>query len=76
MAYIADTLHPDAGLAERTTSALSRWFWAATETLARRRIASVTYTELAQLSDRELTDLGLVRADLRHIAREAAQGKF
>ena len=37
-----------------------------------RRIYRTTLTELANLSDRDLTDLGLHRADLRRVAREAA----
>ena len=40
--------------------------------LARRRVYHTTLRELAQLSDRELSDLGLHRAQLQNIAREAA----
>jgi uncharacterized protein YjiS (DUF1127 family) len=33
-----------------------------------------TYAELAQLTDRELADLGISRASIRDIAREAVYG--
>lgn len=39
---------------------------------ARRRVYSVTLRELSALSDRELSDLGLSRTDLRRVAYEAA----
>ncbi|MCX5493612.1 DUF1127 domain-containing protein [Kaistia dalseonensis] len=31
-----------------------------------------TYSELMRLSNRELTDLGIVRADVNRVARQAA----
>jgi uncharacterized protein YjiS (DUF1127 family) len=40
--------------------------------LARRRLYKQTFNELAQLSDRELADLGLSRCDLRRLAWQAA----
>jgi uncharacterized protein YjiS (DUF1127 family) len=40
----------------------------------RRRIYSETYNELRSLSDRELADIGISRADLVDIARDAAYG--
>ena len=76
MAFFTDTQNREAGLVERATAALSDWLAGVNETLARRRIARHTYTELAQLGDRELADLGLTRSDLRRVARDAAQGKF
>lgn len=76
MAFFTDTQNRNAGLAERATSALSHWLSDVTEALARRRVARNTYTELASLSDRDLADLGLVRADLRRVALEAAHGKY
>ena len=42
--------------------------------LARRRIFSQTARELNALSDRELADLGIHRADIRQIAMQAACG--
>lgn len=38
--------------------------------LAERRI----YADLAARTDRELADIGVMRADLRRVAREAARG--
>lgn len=76
MAFLSDTKHRDAGLMERATSALSNWFSNAAALMARRRIARTTYTELSQLGDRELADLGLARADLRRLAQRAAAGKL
>jgi len=40
--------------------------------LARHRKYRQTVAELAALSERELSDLGLSRADIRRVAREAA----
>jgi len=40
---------------------------------AQNRIYRQTLNELISLSDRELADLGLSRAELHHVAREAAQ---
>ena len=37
-----------------------------------RRVYRTTLNELTELSDRDLADLGLHRADLRRVAREAA----
>ncbi len=76
MTFFSDTHSRHPGVLERATDALSHWLADVTETLARRRLAGDTYTELSQLGDRELHDLGLTRADLRHVAREAAQGKL
>jgi uncharacterized protein YjiS (DUF1127 family) len=42
------------------------------ERLARHRRYNRTIKELLFLSDRELSDLGIHRADIRRIAREAA----
>jgi uncharacterized protein YjiS (DUF1127 family) len=40
--------------------------------LERRRRAARTRFELEQLSDRDLADLGIVRADIARLARESA----
>ena len=37
-----------------------------------RRVFRTTLSELSQLTDRDLADLGLYRADLRRVARDAA----
>jgi uncharacterized protein YjiS (DUF1127 family) len=42
------------------------------ERLAKHRRYNRTVKELSFLSDRELADLGIGRADMRRIAREAA----
>ncbi len=76
MAFFTDTNHRDAGMMELATSSLSHWLSGVSETMARRRIARTTYSELASLSDRELADLGMARSQLRRIACEAAQGKL
>ncbi len=41
---------------------------------ARRRKYNSTLAELRGLSDRDLRDIGLVRRDIKRIAREAAEG--
>ncbi|WP_425098609.1 DUF1127 domain-containing protein [Tropicibacter sp. S64] len=40
--------------------------------LARRKVFNTTYRELASLSDRELSDLGLNRTMVRRVAYQAA----
>jgi uncharacterized protein YjiS (DUF1127 family) len=42
--------------------------------LERRRREARTRYELEQLTDRELADLGIVRADIGRLARESAEG--
>ena len=44
------------------------------ERAARYRTYRQTLTELANLSDRDLADLGVSRVDIRDIARDAAYG--
>ncbi|MBA3911699.1 MAG: hypothetical protein C0524_17945 [Rhodobacter sp.] len=43
--------------------------------IRQRRIYGQTAAELNALTDRELADLGIVRASIAEIAREAAYGK-
>jgi len=43
--------------------------------LKRRSNYKSTYNELYRLSDRELSDLGLCRGDIRNIAYETSYGK-
>jgi len=43
--------------------------------LARRAVYTRTLAELNALSDRDLADLGVVRAQVADLAREAAYGK-
>lgn len=42
---------------------------------ARRRLYARTLNELRQLSDRELSDLGISRLSIAQVAHEAAYGK-
>ncbi len=44
------------------------------KTLADYRLYRATINELQQLSDRELSDLGIHRASIREIARESVYG--
>lgn len=44
------------------------------ERRAQRRVFVATRDELSALSDRELTDLGLARSEIKRIALEAAYG--
>ena len=44
------------------------------ETLARRALFRQTISELRELSDRELADLGVSRSSIRSIAYDAAYG--
>ena len=43
--------------------------------LKKRSNYKLTYKELDKLSDRELLDLGLSRADIKYIAYETSYGK-
>lgn len=43
--------------------------------IARRKLYTRTLEELRSLSDRDLSDLGLSRAMITEVAREAAYGK-
>jgi uncharacterized protein YjiS (DUF1127 family) len=45
------------------------------EAVARRRLYSRTLAELTALTDRDLTDLGLSRANIADLAYEAAYAK-
>jgi uncharacterized protein YjiS (DUF1127 family) len=48
----------------------ARW----TESLARRRKYKATLNELREMTDRDLADIGLHRALIQEVAREAAYG--
>jgi len=51
--------------------AVASWFTRLADDLRRARLERQTYAELSELSDRELDDLGLTRANLRDAARRA-----
>ncbi len=68
MAFAHDISSARAGIAQRALAVLR----GAVAHYRRYRLERRTYRELDALSDRELEDLGLNRAMLRSIAREAA----
>lgn len=69
----SDIISPDFAdaLRARFERAWARW----AEQRARRRIYRETYRELARLTDRELADLGIARANIGAVAYEAAHGE-
>ncbi len=70
MAFFTETHQNHAGLAVRFNALVAAY----KEHKARRRVYQQTFGELARLSNRELADLGMARANIRSIAREAAYG--
>lgn len=68
MAYASAPITARFPLAARLQAALND----AAEAWARYRIFRTTFNELSALSDRELLDLGLARANLKTVARETA----
>lgn len=75
MAFYTDQLAKDAGFVARVAAKMSDWLGAFAEALSRRRLQRVTFNELISLSDAELADLGIARAQIRRIAKEAARAK-
>lgn len=69
MALATDYIAAKVGFAQR----LRDIFTDLADRLARRRVMRQTIAELQVLSDRELADLGLRRAEIRRIAYQAAQ---
>lgn len=70
MAYVNSSRAVHVTLADR----IAALFTVAREAGARRALYAQTLRELNALTDRELTDLGLARANIATIAREAAYG--
>ena len=71
MAYVNSSRAASFSLADRISG-----FLALTKaSLARRAVFNQTVRELNTLTDRELADLGIARADIRAVAHEAAYGK-
>ena len=70
MAYVTDVFAPSLTLTERLTTLRDAW----TERRAKAKIYYATLNELRVLSDRDLADLGISRANIPHIARLAAEG--
>lgn len=71
MAYVNSTRGATASYRDRALSSIAL-IRAAIE---RRRLYSRTFHELSALSERELNDLGIHRAMIAEIARQAAYGK-
>jgi len=70
MAHVAETLgiRRETGAADGLLAQLRLW-------LKRRRVYNQTYSELSQLSTRELDDLGISRSMISRLSAEAAQLK-
>lgn len=71
MAYVTTTRVARKGLLDRLTVLKDDVLTA----LQKRRIHARTLAELNALTDRELADLGMARAAIPEIARQAAYGK-
>lgn len=71
MAYMNTSATASVGMMDRLTGA----FALVKRTLHRRRVYMTTVRELMALSNRELADLGIHRADIARIAMEAACGE-
>lgn len=71
MAYATSSRAVGFGLRDRV-AAMVRVY---NEGAARRRVYRQTLAELAALSDRDLADLGIHRAQIRRVALEAANAK-
>ena len=70
MAYV-NSRSSSVSIADR----FATFFKVAKDMVERRRVYLQTVAELANLSDRDLADLGLARANISDIAREAAYAK-
>jgi len=70
MAFLTDTRIAAGSLAER----FGRIRAAIEDSFARRSLYRRTLAELQALTDRDLADLGIARADLPQLARAAATG--
>ena len=68
MAFFTETQTANAGLAERFNAFKASF----KEARARRKVYNQTLNELYQLTNRELADMGMARANIRSIAYEAA----
>ncbi len=69
MAFLTDTGIRTGGISGRIAAFRAHL----AERAERRRIFNQTYSELSQLSDRELGDIGLSRSDISRVAREASR---
>lgn len=71
MAYVNSSRAASFSLADRISGFVSL----TKASFARRAVYNQTVRELVILTDRELADLGISRADIRAVAHEAAYGK-
>ncbi|WP_161350948.1 DUF1127 domain-containing protein [Maritimibacter harenae] len=71
MAYATDIRHADHGLFDRVSTLLKSFG----EARAKRKVYRTTRDELQSLDARDLADLGISRAEIPFLAREAAYGK-
>lgn len=71
MSYTLD-IKQNAPVADRANTLLATVIAKLIERRNRQRAFRQTYAELAGLSDRDLSDLGISRSSIRAIAREAA----
>lgn len=69
MAFITGNAAPSLGLAQRLSGLVER----VREARKARDVYLQTYNELSVLSDRDLADLGISRASIGSVAREAAR---
>lgn len=70
MAYVNSSRAVRVSFSDR----ISAFVTVAREAMARRALFVQTMNELNALTDRELSDLGLARANVRDVARQAAYG--
>ena len=70
MAYV-NSRSSSVSIADR----FAAFFKVGKDAIERRRVYNQTVAELNHLSDRDLADLGLARANISDIAREAAYAK-
>lgn len=70
MAFFTETQTTTAGLADRFNAVVATY----KEHRAKRKVYKQTFAELLSLSNRELADLGMSRANIRSVAHEAAYG--
>ena len=70
MAYV-NSLSASLSFSDRVSSVVKM----VKEAVVRRQLYNQTVAELGALSDRDLTDLGLSRASIAEVAREAAYSK-
>jgi uncharacterized protein YjiS (DUF1127 family) len=74
MAFYNDISNSPLGLADRALAAISQVASATYQRHLKRRMYRATLTELSNLSNRDLNDLGIARSSIRRVAYETAYG--